>query len=66
MYCHRYFALQFNPLQPGANDMRSALYTLLDKHFDRVANAFGFVILSLLALHAIALLAYIALGLTLR
>ncbi len=46
--------------------MRSALYTLLDKHFDRVANAFGFVILSLLALHAIALLAYIALGLTLR
>lgn len=42
------------------------MYRLLDKYFDRIANAFGFVILSLLALHAIALLVSIALGLTLR
>lgn len=46
--------------------MRSALYNMLDKYFDRFAHIVGLFVCGFLALHAIALIASIALGLTLR
>jgi hypothetical protein len=56
-----------NPFQlPGANDMRANLYTLLDKYFDRFAFAFALFACSFFALHAIALIVSVILGLSLR
>ena len=42
------------------------LYTLLDKYFDRFAHIVGLFVCAFLVLHAFALIASIALGLTLR
>ena len=46
--------------------MRATLYTLLDKYFDRFAFAFALFACSFLALHAIALIVSVLLGLSLR
>jgi hypothetical protein len=51
--------------QPGAHDMRT-LYTLLDKYFDRFAFCFALFACSFFALHAIALIVSVILGLSLR
>jgi hypothetical protein len=46
--------------------MRTTLYTLLDKYFDRFAFAFALFACGFFALHAIALIVSIILGLSLR
>ena len=69
IYLAPYIAAELRRLHEvtqGANDMRTTLYNLLDKYFDRFAFGFALFACSFFILHAIALIVSVILGLSLR